>query len=169
MQAEPKVGAQMKNGKDIGDGYLVALKAYLSEGAVLPLSSKDGTLNLTELHRITGIPKSTFYQNPLVKKRLDEALVAQGISRKGDVPKPASRTPAIDHQQHDQSVQSDTGHERAKQLLERKLHKCEQHNGVLVAEVCELRRQLKEVRLQLGREDMMMETGFRIPAALGAA
>lgn len=156
----------MKNGKDIGDGYVVALDAYLNQGGTLPLSSKDGTLNLTELHRITGIPKGTFYQNPSVVKRLDKELTALGISRRGDAAKRSSDAPTIEQQSPGQSVQSDV---RATQMLERKLHKFEQHNSVLVAEVFELRRQNKELRLQLCREDMMIETGRRIPAPPSAA
>ena len=42
------------------------------------------------------------------------------------------------------------------------IHRLEQQNAALVAENYEMRRQLKELRLQLGREDMTIETGRRV-------
>jgi cell division protein FtsB len=53
---------------------------------------------------------------------------------------------------------------RATAQLERKLHRLEQQNAVLVAENSELRRQVKHLQLQLGREDMLIDSGRRIPA-----
>ena len=49
-------------------------------------------------------------------------------------------------------------------VLERRVNQLEQQNAALVAENAELRRQLKSLRLQMGREDMAIETGRRIPA-----
>ena len=74
----------MKSGKQIGDGHLATLEHYLSNGGTLPVSSKDGTLNLTALAKATGIPKSSFYQNPNVKARLEATREQVGVERQGD-------------------------------------------------------------------------------------
>lgn len=52
--------------------------------------------------------------------------------------------------------------ERKSQRLERRVNGLEQQNAALVAENFELRRQLKDLRLQMGRQDMMIDTGRRI-------
>lgn len=145
-----------KNGKQIGLEHLTTLDGYLSKGGRLPVSTKDGTLNLAELARATGIPKSSFYQNPKVKERLEAARTAQGLSRHGERQAPESDgAPST----ADARASGATG---ATVLLERRLHRLEQQNAALVAENYELRRQLKELRLQLGREDMTIETGRRV-------
>ena len=145
-----------KSGRQIGLEHLGSLDDYLSKGGQLPVSTKDGTLNLAELARATGIPKSSFYQNPKVKERLEAARTAQGLSRHGERQAPESDSaPSI----VDATSSGATG---ATLLLERRLHRLEQQNAVLVAENYELRRQLKELRLQLGRADMTIETGRRV-------
>ena len=149
----------MKSGKEIGRGYLFTLDTYIDQGNALPISSKDSTLNLTELSRVTGIPKSTFYQNPSVKLRLERARLDQGIARWGGVAKQPETT-LEDRAQSSLPTQHEN---RARQVLERRVHRIEQQNAALVAENAELRRQLKVLRLQHGREDMVIETGRRIP------
>lgn len=47
-------------------------------------------------------------------------------------------------------------------LLERRLNQLEQQNAALVAENAEQRQQLKSLHLQMGRDDMAIETGRRI-------
>lgn len=145
-----------KNGKQIGLEHLATLDSYLSRGGQLPVSTKAGTLNLAELARATGIPKSSFYQNPQVKERLEAARTAQGLSRQGERQALESDgTPPTSEAR----VSSATG---STVLLERRLHRLEQQNAALVAENYELRRQVKELRLQLGREDMTIESGRRV-------
>lgn len=145
-----------KNGKQIGQGHLATLEAFLGTGAPLPVSPKDGTLNLTELASTTGIPKSSFYQNPNVKARLEAARLEQGLVRQGERQTSAESVP-----EGSEPVARSSG---STTVLERRVHRLEQQNAALVAEAFELRRQLKDLRLQLGREDMMIETGRRVPA-----
>jgi len=145
-----------KNGKQIGQGHLATLEAFLDTGAPLPVSPKDGTLNLTELASTTGIPKSSFYQNPNVKARLEVARLEQGLVRQGE----RQAAPEGAPERKEAAVRSSG----STTVLERRVHRLEQQNAALVAEAFELRRQLKELRLQLGREDMMIETARRVPA-----
>jgi hypothetical protein len=120
-------------------------------------------LNLTELARATGIPKSSFYQNPQVKQCLEAARLAADIGRQGAVaPSVPVDAPALD-------AGIAAADKTASNLLERRVHRLEQQNGALVAENFELRRQVKELRLQLGREDMMIETGRRVVSPTGEA
>lgn len=153
----------MKNGKQIGDAHIATLEQYFSAGGALPVSTKDGTLNLTALASATGIPKSSFYQNPRIKQRVEIARIDAGLARQGERLQSSESNPggapAIVETKGDGSTA----------LLERRLHRLEQQNAALVAENYELRRQVKEARLQLGREDMMIETGVRIVPPLGAS
>lgn len=142
----------MKNGRDVGREHLATLEAFVASGTPAP-KARDGTLNLTELGRLTGIPKSSFYQNPAVrdliaKMRGPEVVAAASEAGTGSA---AAAAP---------SVSSD---DPKAQRLERRLQALEQQNAALVAENFELRRQLKAMRLQMGREDMAIETGRRIP------
>jgi len=152
-----------KSGKQIGLVHLATLNSYLSQGNPLPVSSKDGVLNLAELARVTGIPKSSFYQNPAVKLRLEAARNAQGVMRQSKrqplaTPDSSPVTEALPARTSAGTV-----------LLERRLHRLEQQNAALMAENFELRRQVKDLRLQLGREDMMIETGRRISVPAGTS
>ena len=148
----------MKSGKQIGDEHLAALELYISNGGALPVSPKDGTLNLTALAKATGISKSSFYQNQNVKDRLEAARLEAGLMRQGERQQKAG--PEL--QTSSTSPVADLN--LATAALERRLHRMEQQNAALVAENYELRRLVKDLRLQLGREDMMIETGMRVVA-----
>ncbi len=143
----------LKNGQAIGKEYLQQLESYLASGASLPISGADGSLNLTELARATGIPKSTFYQNPSVRDRLEVARLERGVVRRG-APQSALAK--------DSTPAKPDGATASHAALERKAHRLEQTNAVLTAENFELRRAVKALQLQLGREDMMLETGRRV-------
>jgi hypothetical protein len=143
----------MKSGRDIGREHLATLESYLASGASLPFG-RDGSLNLTELGKLTGIPKSSFYQNPAVREKVEQLRQ----------PARNANEPGAENQ----PVASLRAPETTKaQRLERRVHSLEQQNAALVAEAFELRRQLKEMRLQIGREDMTIETGRRIPRPEG--
>jgi hypothetical protein len=154
----------MKSGKQIGQAHLVTLEAYFAGGGALPVSA-NGTLNLAELARATGIPKSSFYQNPKVKERLEAARQAQGVGRQGE----RQAQPKAGSEEAPAAKPAGAMANPAAVLIERRLHRLEQQNAALVAENFELRRQVKELRLQLGREDMMIETGRRVAMPLGDA
>ncbi len=136
-----------KSGKVIGQEYLVRVQAYLQDTPTLPLQS-DGTLNVTAIASAADVPRQSLYKNPKIRELLESAKTSQEIPSRHSEPDPGKD---------------------GKRLLERRVHKLEQQNAALVAENAELRRQLKELRLQQSRDELMIETGRRIPAppALG--
>lgn len=148
------------SGKAVGQEYLQSVMDYLARTPELPVGD-DGRLNITEIAEQSGVPRQSFYKNPGIKAALDEARTERGIvgRQEADNEEPATQggTPA--------SLSSDRGAKKTK-LLERRAMQLEQQNAALVAENAELRRQLKALRLQHGREDMLIETGRRIPAPL---
>lgn len=144
----------MENGQELGRQYVAKLQSFLSSAIELPLSGGDGTLNLAELSRLTGIPRSSFYQNPPLASLLTEALNDRGVLRRGVTKNESERGDAEASDRFD--------FQRGRQTLERKVHQLEQQLAVVVAENASLRLEIKSVRLQLGREDMMIETGRRV-------
>ena len=139
------------NGQDRGKAYVDKLNIFLLGGNTLPRSTRDGTLNLAELSRLTGIPKSSFYQNSPLKTRLEEALAEQGVARRGATESETAEANA-----------EESAFQRGRQSLERKVHQLEQQLAVAVGENSSLRQENKSLRLQVGREDMMIETGRRV-------
>lgn len=143
-----------QSGKVVGQQYLKALQAYLANTPKLPLGS-DGTLNVSEIAEKSGVPRQSFYKNPHIKAALDEARQVRGI--------PEHVGPFVDTPS-DRTVASAPPRQAQKALvLERRINRLEQQNAVLVAENAELRCHLKALRLQMGRDDMTIETGRRIP------
>lgn len=139
-----------ESSRDIGKGHLANLKAFLDSGQLLPVSPKTGKLNITALVETTSIPRSCFYQNDDIEKLLDEACTKQKVSRQGkSLPKGDPVT-----EQTDQGLPESQGKSDSKQrAMERRMHRLEQHNAVLVAENFDLRSQVKQLKLQLGRDD----------------
>lgn len=138
--------------RQIGQAHIETFRAFLASGAELP-KGRDGAVNITELHNITGIPKSSFYQNTTIRSLLD------GV----DGPRGHRPDPTVAASEAtDTAPASETQAEKKVQGLERRVSALEQHNAVLVAENSELRRQVKELRLQLGRQDMMIDSGRRV-------
>lgn len=143
----------MKNGRDVGREHLATLRAFVKSGSSVPVG-RDGAVNISELARVTGIPKSSFYQNPDVRSltatlrgaRKAESTRKNGQAGGGAVV--ASSRVRIEAQQT--------------QRLERRLNSLEQQNAVLVAENAALRKQLRDLHQQLARQDMMIDTGKRI-------
>jgi hypothetical protein len=128
--------------------YLDSLKA---EGKQLPLK-KDGQINLSKVALDSGIgDRGRLYTNERIRTLLDGATNALHSS----LPANSEVIP----------VQERSPSNKQAKLLERRVNKLEQQNAALVAENAELRRQLKALRLQMGREDMSIETGRRIPSA----
>lgn len=148
----------MKNGRDIGLEHLDTLQAFLRSGQSLP-QGRDGSVNLSELARLSGIPKSSFYQNPAIR------ILVAGLRAAPDPQEVGGAKPVLGEQKR--AMPSGVEHRQTK-LLERRVNQLEQQNAALVAENAELRRQLKLLRLQMGREDMVIETGRRIPNPLGS-
>lgn len=143
----------MKSGKVIGSEYVQSFRSYLATALSLP-RNEDGSLSISAIAEASGIPRQSFYKNPQLKCLLDEV-------REDSVGRSSLDRPQISGGRREQS---EGGSDDRAKVLERRLHKLEQLNAAVVAENTELRRQLKAMRLQLGREDMTIETGRRIPA-----
>ncbi|WP_431276453.1 hypothetical protein ACQ858_09575 [Variovorax ureilyticus] len=127
--------------------YLADLK---QRGEPLPLRP-NGDVNLSKVAKDSGIgDRGRFYTNDRLKDLLEGARPV--------VPPAEATVLAMQH-----PMESTDGSD-ALRRSERRAQRLEQHNATLVAENAELRRQLRELRLQLGREDMVIETGRRVPA-----
>jgi hypothetical protein len=138
----------MSSGKEIGDGYAETLSEFLRNDCEVPIS-QTGRVNISELARVTGIPKCSFYQNSSIRRILSESM-ARPIEVQGGKNSPQEC--------------SDVGASstRAMESLERRANHLEKHNAVLVAENEQLRREVRALRLALGRQDMMIETGRKV-------
>ena len=141
------------SGQQTGAKYVASVERFLLSSSSLPLSS-DGTVNMTELARQTGVPKQSLYKNPNIRSMLQAAMDERQVRARGRLQEPDDTTggPTTD----ETSAPSRT------RAAEQRLHRLEQQNAALVAENAELRRQVKALHLQMGREDMAIETGRRI-------
>lgn len=140
-----------KSGKAIGQEYLGRIQAYLNRTESLPLLG-DGSLNMSAIANGADIPRQSLYKNPSIRSLLDDAKAKSSVPAQDTKPKERATTSIEPMRESKQT-----------KLLERRVNQLEQQNAALVAENAELRRQLKSLRLQLGREDMAIETGRRIP------
>lgn len=147
---------QAKSGRDVGKEYLNSFLAYLDRTPDLP-TTQNGLINVAAIAEETGIPRQSFYKNPGISDALEGARSRMGQHQKFGNEDGA--TPNIVAPGGTPALPSD---KKAK-ALERKITQLEQQNAALVAENAELRRQVKAIRLQAGRVDMMIETGRRIP------
>jgi len=141
-----------KSGKTIGSEYVQAFRTYLADAAALP-RNEDGSLSISAIADVSGIPRQSFYKNPQLKSLLDEKrntqLDSKILATAGAGESSGARAEGVT--------------DKKARILERRVNHLEQQNAALVAESAELRRQLKALRIQMGREDMAIETGRRIP------
>ena len=147
------------SGKAVGKQYLQSVQDYLARTPELPVGD-DGGLNITEISERSGVPRQSFYKNPGIRSALEEARKARGVADRQEA---GARSESADGSGATLASAGDKTVKKTKSL-ERRVTQLEQQNAALVAENAELRRQLKAVRLQYGREDMLIETGRRIPA-----
>jgi len=141
--------------------HVAAFEAYLKDlrdrGERLP-ARPNGEVNLSQIAKDSGVgDRGRFHTNERLKQLLDGA--------KADAA--AAPVPTVDAVQLPSAQQADSrsSSPEALQRVERRAHRLEQMNATLMSENAELRRQVKELRLQLGREDMIIETGRRVPAS----
>ncbi len=144
------------SGKAIGKQYLDSVRDYLTRTPDLPVAA-DGGLNVTEIAERTGVPRQSFYKNPGIRAALEKARDARGIPARAPADQPPDAADGAGMPATDRAA-------KKTKTLERRVTLLEQQNAALVAENAELRRQLKALRLQHGREDMSINTGRRIPA-----
>lgn len=144
------------SGKVVGKQYLQSVQDYLARTPELPVGD-DGGLNITEISERSGVPRQSFYKNPNIRLALAEASKARGVAGRQEV---GARYESTDRS----STPVATAGDKKTKTLERRVTQLEQQNAVLVAENAELRRKIKSLHLLHGREDMLIETGRRIPA-----
>lgn len=139
--------------------HVAAFESYLKglkeRGERLP-ARPGGEVNLTKVAKDSGVgDRGRFHTNERLKQ-----LLAGAKDEAASIPTPAVdavQIPAIPE------VNSRSSSPEALQRVERRAHRLEQMNASLMSENTELRRQIKELRMQLGREDMIIETGRRVP------
>ena len=152
---------EKKSGRIVASEHVAALEQYLAglqaRGEPLP-SRADGRVNLTKVAKDSGLTdRGRFYTNGKLMKMVESAVAERQVERgSSNAPTEASK-PLREATDQDQRP-------AALQRAERQVHRLEQSNAALVAENAELRRQLRSIRLQLGREDMIIETARRMPA-----
>jgi hypothetical protein len=143
------------NGKARGEEYARRIDAYLNSISELPLLK--GSINVTAIAEAAGIPTQSVYKNQTVHELLEAAKVRFGVKSWGEN---AASTARADKAETASPPTSDAKMRR----LGKQLSDLEQRYSAVVAENYELRHQLKELQLQLEREDMMIESGRRIAA-----
>jgi len=144
------------SGQTTGMRYLQLVQDYLESGKKLP--SADGrTISMTELATLVGVPRQSLYKHPGIRTLVKSAANVCGLSFPENLP---AQLKAEAEQTSLEGVEG-VGNSRL-QASERRVHRLEQQNGALVAENTELRRQLKLLRLEFGREDMAIDSGRRV-------
>lgn len=146
-----------KSGKVVGAEYVERVERYLGGVDSLPILP-SGAVNVSAIADSAQVPRQSLYKNPAIRAMLDAAKEKAGLKSQHDLEH--TETPDVEGSPAASARQSP----KQQQVLERRVNKLEQQNAALVAENAELRRQLKELRLAQGREDMAIETGRRIPA-----
>jgi len=141
------------SGRARGEEYARRMQEYLDEASELPVL--NGALNVKAIAKAAGIPTQSIYKNPAIRERLEAAKERLGVQSWAE-----GRLRTDSSSEISPRSESDVKARR----LEQRLTALEQRHSAVVAENFELRQQLKELRLQLGRDDMMIETGRRIVA-----
>lgn len=149
---------QPRSGPQRAQDNVALLETYLAglreRGDSLPTTA-TGDVNLSKVAEESGIgDRGRFYTNQRLKTLLADAV-------KSLTPATSEPVPHLDSGR--KSRQSESGNDNLKRA-ERRVNQLEQANAVLVAENAELRRQLRDTRLRMGREDMIIETGRRVVA-----
>jgi predicted RNase H-like nuclease (RuvC/YqgF family) len=143
------------SGKALGAEYARRMEAYLASVSQLPLL--NGSINVTAIAEAAGIPTQSVYKNPTIRAALESAKARFGVQSWAE-----SKAPASSSDKPDTPPRSEG--DGKIQRLEKRLSDLEQRYSAAVAENYELRQQLKELRLQLARDDIMIESGRRVAA-----
>ena len=155
------------SGKTIGADYLRKVESFLANSDSLPMS-RDGSLNVTAIAEQAGIPKQSIYKNPAIRQAIEKAKTALGIPSWSERRENSSEESGPTQSETEIPSQHRGVSNDAKRLqaAERRISALEQQNAAFVAENFELRRQLKDLKQKLGRQDMIIDTGRRVPAPM---
>lgn len=145
-----------KNGADIGQIYLQKIREYLEVTIELPLQS-DGSINLTEIAKSAGIPRQSLYKNPAIRQLIEPLKnYKQTIPDKQVGNKLRKKTIDGEAKPTSKSI------ELREKNVARQIHQLEQKNAVLFSENMELRRQIKELKMEIAGAELVIESGRRI-------
>ncbi|MEM5345807.1 hypothetical protein [Paraburkholderia azotifigens] len=148
------------SGKERGDEYARRMVAYLETASTLPML--NGSINVTAIAEAAGVPTQSLYKNPTIRAALQDAKLRLGVrswrENKGE------RHTDGDHEAH--SKRETIGKPNQ---LEKRLSVLERRYGAVLAENYQLRQDLKNLRLQLSCEDMMIDSGRRVALPTGKA
>jgi hypothetical protein len=147
----------MKGGKELGAEYLERIERFLESVPVLPLLP-SGAVNMSAIADGANVPRQSLYKNPGIKLKLEQARISAGLKTQHELG-PEGILPSANAA----ATASISIPGKQQQAVERRAQKLEEQNSALIAENAELRRQLRETRLHLGREDMSIDTGRRFP------
>ena len=149
-----------KSGQMVAADHVATLARYLAvlKSRAEPVPTRaDGQLNLTKIAKDSGLKdRGRFYTNAKLMAMVEAALLDSKATT-------ATRNVTPDASLPGSESIGDVQQRTALKRAERQLHRLEQANAALTAENADLRRQLKTIRMQLGREDMIIETGRRVP------
>ena len=146
-----------KGGQEIGSKYVERVRACLTSGEALPLLP-SGDVNVSALADKANVPRQSMYKNGTIRSLIETARAEIAALTQRGPDALAVAAPSVP-----QEVPELSGKSKQQQMLERRIQTLEMANVSIVAENAELRRQLRDARLQLGREDMVIESGRRIP------
>lgn len=147
--------SQQRSGSQRGQDNVAAFETYLAglreRGETLPLTPK-GDVNLSKVAAESGIrDRGRFYTNDRLK-----SLLADASKTLNPTAMP------VDASAHEAQPPRRDDNGDALRRAERRAQRLEQTNAVLVAENADLRRQIRDLRLQMGRDDMVIATGRRV-------
>lgn len=125
---------EARSGQQIGQEYVDKFRQFLDSIEALP--ARNGKVNMTALAEASGVPRQSLYKNDECRDLLNEAVSVKGLV----------------------GIEERNDYDIGSVKLERRIMSLEQTNASLVAEIFELRRQLKKLR----HIDEMMEQGKRI-------
>lgn len=143
-----------RSGRDVGAEYVRRVRHYIESHPVLPV--RNGALDMSALAAATGVPRQSLYKNPSIRELLDEKRTREQLCTEDNADNVASN-PALG-ESLDQTRQGKF------EQMERRISGLERQNIALHVENSELRRQVNDLRLAIGRYDLMLETGRRIPS-----
>lgn len=150
-----KRGSGLQRANDHVAAFELYLQGLKERGLQLPTRT-SGEVNLTKIAEESGVgDRGRFHTNEKLKLLLDGAkatLLATPIAHVDE-----------DVKSSVQNIEARSGSPEALERAQRHAHRLEQMNASLIAENADLRKLVKNLRLQLGREDMIIETGRRVP------
>ncbi|WP_454872484.1 hypothetical protein [Paraburkholderia xenovorans] len=145
------------SGKERGDVYARRMDAYLQAVSALPML--NGSINVTAIAEAAGIPTQSVYKNPTIRAALQDAKVRFDVRSWGE-------NKAACHTSNNHEGNEERESTVKLNQLEKRFSVLERKYGAVVAENYQLRQKLKNLRLQLSCEDMMIDSGRRVVAPI---